>query len=288
MTLTNFIPAVWSARLLSNLHKALVYGGPNIVNHDYEGEISAFGDSVKINSIGAITVFDYTKNTDMPAAETLTDAQRTLVIDQAKGFNFQLDDVDKAQTKPKVMDEAMQEAAYALRDVADQFIAAKYVDADAGNLLGSTGSPVSIAAVADAYDNLVKLGVLLDNANIPSEGRFAVVPPWYEGVMLRDQRFVSFGTDANRGTLENGVIGRAAGFTISKSNNVPNTAGSLHRIIAGHRMAWSFADQVNSVEAYRPERRFGDAVKGLHLYGGKTVRPKALAVLTANNGIAGG
>ena len=39
MALTNFIPEIWSARLLQNLHKSLVYGQPGIVNRDYEGEI---------------------------------------------------------------------------------------------------------------------------------------------------------------------------------------------------------------------------------------------------------
>ncbi|MFK5283279.1 hypothetical protein ACI3PL_27275, partial [Lacticaseibacillus paracasei] len=59
-------------------------------------------------------------------------------------------------------------------------------------------------------------------------------------------------------------IGEAAGFTIFKSNNVPQTSGTKYKIIAGHRSAWNLAEQIVSVEAYRPEKRFGDAVKGLH------------------------
>lgn len=281
MSLNQFIPQVWSSRLLDNLHKAQVY--PQIANTDYEGEISGAGDTVKINSIGAVTVFDYTKNTDHPAAETLTDAQRSLLIDQSKGFNFQIDDVDKAQQKPKVMDAAMMEAAYALADVTDQFIAAKYVDADAGNLIGSTGSPTSITTAALAYNTLVDLGTLLDDANVPTDNRSVVVPNWYEALLRKaGSDFVSFGTDPSQARLRGEPVGEAAGFLLYKSNNVPQTAGTKYRVIASHKSAISFADQISDVEAYRPERRFADAVKGLHVYGAKVVRPTAMAVLTCN------
>jgi hypothetical protein len=288
MSLDNFNPEVWSQELLANLHKAHVYGSPGVVNTDYEGDIRSAGDTVRINSIGAVTVFDYTKNSDMSAPETLTDAQATLVVDQAKAFNFAVDDIDKAQQSPKVMAAAMGEAAYALRDAADTYVAAMYTQAAAGNLIGSTGSPVTVtdpvtASNKLAYAYLVDLGVKLDEANVPSEGRFAIVPPWYEGLLLLDNRFVGYGGAAQDARLVNGQIGRAAGFDIYKSNNVPYAAGPIkYRITAGHPMAWSFAAQITSVEAYRPEKRFADAVKGLYVYGAKVVKPAALAVLTAN------
>ena len=85
MTLSNFIPSVWSARILETLNKAHVYTG--LMNRDYEGEISALGDTVKINSIGRVTIGTYTKNTDISSAETLTDAQTTLSINVARYFN---------------------------------------------------------------------------------------------------------------------------------------------------------------------------------------------------------
>ena len=77
-------------------------------------------------------------------------------------------------------------------------------------------------------------------------------------------------------------LGKAAGFTVLQSHNVPNTSGAKYKIIAGHQIAISYAEQINKVEAYRPEKRFADAVKGLHLYGAKLVRPGAIAVLTAD------
>ena len=82
--------------------------------------------------------------------------------------------------------------------------------------------------------------------------------------------------------LKNGEVGEAAGFSILKSNNVPNTTGEKYKIIAGHRIATTYVEQIVDMQTYQPEKRFGDAVKGLHVYGAKVVRPEALACLIAN------
>lgn len=280
MSLTNFIPQVWSAQLLISLKKSLVYGQPGVVNRDYEGEIRAYGDTVKINSIGAVTVGDYTRNTNLSDPETLTDATRTLVIDRSKFFNFQIDDLDKAQQNPKVMQQAMVEAAYALRNAADSYIAGLYTGVQAGNTIGNDTTP-KVPTKADAYEYLVDLGTILDENNVPEEGRWVVVPPWYHGLMLKDDRFIH-ATAQGDAVISNGVIGQAAGFTVLTSNNVPNTSGTKYKVIAGYSGALSYAEQINQVEGYRPEKRFADAVKGLHLYGAKLVRPEGIAVLTAN------
>lgn len=285
MGLQNFIANIWTARVLANLHKAQVYGQAGVVNRDYEGEIRAKGDTVRINAIGAVTVGDYTKDSNIGDPETLTDAQTTLVIDKAKYFNFQIDDVDKAQGNPAVMDEAMREAAYALSDAQDAIIAAAMAaGAHTSNLIGSTASPKQDLGTASVpYNYLVDLGVLLDQQNVPKSGRFAVVPPWFEGLLRKDVRFTGYGTPQQMDMLMNGIVGMAAGFRLLVSNNVPyTTTTTKFKIVAGHMIATSMAEQINSVEAYRPEKRFADAVKGLHLYGVKVVRPQALAVLTAD------
>ncbi|MCY8932512.1 phage capsid protein [Bacillus atrophaeus] len=282
MALNNFIPTLWSARLLYNLQKNLVYGQPGVINRDYEGEIKNLGDSVTINNIGRVSVGDYTKNADMDSPQTLDDQSRKLVITEMKYFNFQIDDVDKIQQNPKLMDEAMKEAAYALKNKADSFIASQYVNA--AHTIGSDSNVVS-PTKNDAYEYLVDLSVKLDEADVPEQGRWAVVPPWYEGLMLKDDRFVKAGNMSSEDRLMNGVVGQAAGFLILKSNNAPVSTPEggteNHKIIAGHNIAWSYADQAAQVEAYRPEKRFADAVKGLHLYGAKVTRPEALAVLSA-------
>lgn len=299
MSLDNFIPTVWSNKLLVNLNKSLRYAQEGVVNRDYEGDIAAFGSTVKINAIGRVTVGDYSKNTDMGAPQTLTDAQSVLTISQQKFFNFQIDDVDQAQQNPKVMARAMVESAYALANTADQFVAAQYVDISASNYVGGgtdtnplelyptvDASPrVNAVGQSQAYEAIVDASTVLDENDVPEDGRWVVVPPWVEGQLLKDQRFVSFGTGDNRATLENGVIGRVAGFTVLKSNNVPVTTNGdgtkVYHIVGGHNMMWSYAEQVSEIDAYQPEKRFGDAVKGLHLYGAKVVRPNAGTVIAA-------
>jgi hypothetical protein len=281
MSVESFIPTVWAGGLLAGLHKNLVFAQPGIVNTEYEGTITKQGDQVKINFIGSINVFDVESNADIPDPEPLSTAATTLLIDQAKGFNFAVDDVDKVQAKGDTIETAMGEASYGVRDKADSYIAGFYTQASAANLLGDDVTPI-VPTADTAYDYLVDLSVLLDQSNVPSGGRWCVLPPWYHGFLLKDKRFVQTGTVAGDTTRANGEVGEAAGFRILKSNNIRNTSGTKYKIMAGYPGAISYADQIVTVEAYRMEKRFSDAVKGLHVYGSKVVRPQGLGVLTAN------
>lgn len=278
----DFIPTVWAARLLVALEKALIYGQTNVSNRDYEGEIRKSGNTVKIASIGDVTVDDYTKDSDIADPEVLTDEEQTLLIDNAKYFNFYVDSVDRAQQNVNVLDEAMRRSAWSLREKADAFLAATMeAGVSAGNKIGTTTTP-KVPTKADAYEYLVDLGVLLDEANAPIDGRFVIVPAWFHGLLLKDERFVKAGTRRSDTAIANGEVGEAAGFTILKSNNVPNTTGAKYKIIAGHSIATAYVEQIVDVQTYKPEKRFGDAVKGLHVYGARVVRPTALAMLIAN------
>ncbi len=278
----DFIPTVWAARLLTALDSALIYAQPNVCNRDYQGEIREAGNSVKVASIGEVTIGNYAKDTDISAPEILTDAEQTMLIDQSKYFNFYVDSIDQAQQNVNVLDEAMRRASWSLRDVADSYLAGLMETAvPGGNTLGSIGTPLEPTS-DDAYESLVDLGVLLDESNTPIDGRFVVVPAWFHGLLLKDSRFVSSGSMRSDSALANGNVGEAAGFTILKSNSVPNDEGEAYKIIAGHSIATSYAEQIVDLQTYKPEKRFGDAVKGLHLYGGKVLRPSALAMIIAN------
>ena len=154
MAVTNFIPQVWSARLLAHLDKAHVL--TNLVNRDYEGEIRQYGDTVKITQIGDITIKDYVTNTDIDDPQELTTEQQLLVIDQQKYYAFQIDDVDAAQARASLADAAMQRAAYGLADVADRWLASLMAaGADEGNQLGSDAAPVALTADT-AYTYLLR------------------------------------------------------------------------------------------------------------------------------------
>lgn len=273
-----FIPEIWSATILASLKKSLVYAQPGVVNRDYEGEIRNGGDTVRIRSINRPTIGTYTKNSTTITPETLTDAQRALLIDQSKYFAFELDDIDAAQSPGGELAAALAEAAYGLRDLADSYVAGLYTGAQAANLV----STVAVTTGALAYTQLRKLKVKLDEANVPLEGRYAVVPPWYHGLLLEEDKFVRVDASGTAEGLRNGIVGRALGFDVMMSNNAPLITGDDYAVIAGHPSAISYAEQIVKVETFRPESAFSDAIKGLHVYGAKLVRPDALAVCTAS------
>jgi N4-gp56 family major capsid protein len=286
MTLDSFIPEIWSAEVQRQLEKFLVYGQAGIANRNYEGEITGAGDTVKINGIGPVTVKTYTKNTDIADPDTLTDAQTSLLINQQDYFNFQIDDIDKAQQRPKVMAAAMEEASYSMRDGIDQYIASLYTDASASNLIGTDGVPKvpnnTAGDASNVYNLIVDCAVKLTDSKVPMEGRWMVVPPWFYGRLLKEDLFISSERAGTGAGLRNGEIGKAAGFTILQSHNVPNTASTKYKVMFGTSRAITFANQIAKIEPYRVEKRFADAVKGLNVYGAKVIRPEALGVLTCN------
>jgi hypothetical protein len=234
------------------------------------------------------------KDVAMGAPQVLNDASQVLTITQAEAFHFAIDDIDKAQQKPKVMDAAMREAAFGLRDVCDRWLAGLMWPAiPAANTQGAVGAPIAIGYAAapelDPYLALLGMGRDLDEANVPTEGRWAIIPPWFHSYLLMDNRIVANGTPAGDARMLNGQVGYCAGFRLIMSNNVPNLPGAPAtewKIVAGTDLATSFAEQISEVEGYRPELRFADAMKGLHLYGARVVRPQALALLIANIGTA--
>lgn len=276
MAIANFIPEVWSAKLLVGLEKAHVYGAADVINRDYEGEISAFGDTVHITNLADPTIGDYTAHTDI-TIEDVDDADTILTINQSKYFAFEVDDIEKRQARGDVMNEQARKAAYKLKDVSDIHIAGLMAAGlDAGNLIAEQ----TISAAANkAYEVIVNLGVTLDNDNVPSDGRWVVVTPAFHGLLLQDSRFIAAGDADGASVRANGHVGRAAGFSIKVSNNAPNGpgAGAGKLIIAGYKGAVSFAEQIAKTEAARKEKGFADIVKGLHLYGAKVVRPTGLA-----------
>ena len=281
MSVATFIPTLWAARLLRQLERSHVYAQAGVVNRDYEGEIRQKGDTVRINTIGSITIGDYT-GADIGAPEELATTPQDLVITEAKFYNFKVDDVDKAQAAGQLMGPAVQEASYGLSDLLDVHVAAHYVNADAGNLVGTGAAAITIASPADAYDHLVELSVKLDEANVPEAGRSVIIPAWFAGMLAKDTRLI----DNVPGLVANGLVGMVDRLKVMRSNNVPvvtSTEGTprpVSKIIALHPLAISVAEQIVNSEAYRPQGLFADAVKGLHVYGSQTVRPEAIAVGT--------
>lgn len=270
MAITNFIPTVWSETLSSALEKQ--YIAVKNCNRSFEGDIKNMGDRVKINSIGTVSVFDYTKNTDMSAPATLDDSSVTLTINRAKAFNFQIDDVDKTQSKNNLLQAAMREAANAIADDADAYIYGLYGEATAANTITKAS-----VTYEDIIDLLISAREKLLSNNVNSNTETVLeVSPAVAALILKAKILQS--TD-NEDAMTNGYLGSFVGFDIYVSNNIVKDGSGNYKCFARTKRAIAYADQLNMVEAYRPEKRFADAVKGLHLYGAKLIYPDELVLL---------
>ena len=269
MAITNFIPTIWSETLYSELNKNFV--AVNHCNRDFEGEIKSKGSVVNICGIGDINIKDYTANTDMTTPQELEDSVTKLEINRAKFFNFQIDDINKAQASPKLMEAAMQKAAEAIANEADKYVFSLYNDAGTKLSYTMSGSDTLFGTILTAREALYENNVG-DNAEL-----FFEVSPKVASLILRDK---TFGGNFNTNALETGYLGSVFGCKIFVCNNISVTNNKLHHCIIRTKRAISFADQLSEVEAYRPEKRFADAVKGLHLYGAKVVYPKEMVSIT--------
>jgi hypothetical protein len=281
VAITRFRPQIWSGLLLAATEAKLVYGSPAVVNRDYEGEIQNGGDTVKITSISDPTIATYTPNSTTITPEELTDAQRNLVIDQSKYFAFKVDDVDAAQAKGAVIPQATERGGYGLAKTSDTTIAGLYTGVVSDNALGT----VAVTTGALAYTQLRKLACLLDEAEVPEDSRYCIARPWFWSLLLEETKFVDAAARGDGGqTLRTGWVGHVPtlGFDCYKSNQAPLSTGDDYVVQAGHPQAITFAQQINKVEAYRPESGFSDAIKGLHLYGTKLVRPDFIATCIAS------
>lgn len=293
MSVTSFIPEVWSKVILAALQKNLVYGSPMVVNSDYDGEIAGPGDAVHITQFGDPTISTYTPGGTI-TYQQLVDAGLTLYINQAKSFSFSIDDVDKRQAAGDMQSYLEGRAAYQMANVADQFVASLYTGAATANVLGATGSPLTPLPYAGATSHpadffvqvLEPAKVILDQANVPEEDRYMVCPPWAISLLSQTQAFVSV-TDMQgqpSETFQRGFAGRVSGFgNILKSNNVPQPvsggAGTgVWALQFGHPMGVTYGEQITETEALRLQTTIGDGVRGLHVYGALMTRPDTIGV----------
>jgi hypothetical protein len=97
----NFIPEIWSGKLIENFYDATVLAA--ISNTDYEGEIRNMGDTVNIRTQPNITIRDYVKGQNL-VVENPDKPKIQLVIDKGEYFACVEDDVDKVQSDVNLMD----------------------------------------------------------------------------------------------------------------------------------------------------------------------------------------
>lgn len=281
MAVTTFIPQVWERGLLRALRRTLIFGQPAIMTVRPAPSGAQQGDRVNIPFLGAVSTFDYVRNTPMPAPDILDTTQVQLLIDKAQAYNLLVDDIDQAQAAGDLLGPGRDEAAFQLNLAADTYAAATLVaGVDAGNVLGTTVSPIALTA-ANIYDQLVDLGTMLSNDLAPTLNRWAVLTPALHGLLAKSEQFTKASALGDQVAV-NGRVGRAAGFDIYETTGMPAPGGSAtNQLVAGVPGAVAWVDQINKTETIKTPDYFGDILRGLHVYGAKVYRPTLLAKIIA-------
>jgi hypothetical protein len=260
VALTQVFPSLWHARVYSKLEKSLVLGQSGIISREYEGDLSAAGDRVHIHAVNDPSVISYVPDTTTLSYPVLTDTRQTLVVDQFKEINYRVDDVHLRQMNANIVEEAASRSAYLLQNEVDTFLSGLYA--------GGTSFSFGSIAAGDIYDKMVDLSVQMDNADLPKEGRFAVVSPAMAGQLRKNTKFLT----AQPNVVLNNAVGRVAGIDILASRNLVANAvpvASTTHGIGGVSSGWAFVSQLQDAEALRLPDRHATGYRMLYIYGGK-------------------
>jgi len=281
----NFIPEIWSGKLIENFYDATVLAA--ISNTNYEGEIRRMGDTVNIRTTPEITIKTYVKGQTL-SVENPDKPKIQLVIDKGEYFACIEDDVDKVQSDVNMMDTWSKDASERMKIKIDQRVLTDILPdisgdnkgATAGRIsnnidLGTTGSPIAITKT-NVLDYIVDIGTVLDEANAPEGERFIVIPAKMAGMIKKSDLKDASLTGDNVSILRNGRLGMIDRFTVYMSHNL-NVSSGKFSIIAGHKLGFTFASQMTEMESIRAESTFGNIIRGLQVYGYKVVKPEALA-----------
>jgi hypothetical protein len=281
----NFIPEIWSGKLIENFYDATVLAA--IANTDYEGEIRQHGDTVNIRTTPEITIKTYVKGQTL-SVENPDKPKLQLIIDKGEYFACIEDDVDKVQSDIALMDTWSKDASERMKIKIDQRvltdilpgISALNKGANAGRIsgdidLGTTGSALAIDKT-NVIDLIVDMGTVLDEANTPEQDRFLVIPAKMAGYIKRSDLKDASLTGDSMTPLRNGRLGMIDRFTLYVSHNL-NVSSGKFSVVGGHKMGFTFASQMTNMETIRSETTFGNIIRGLQVYGYKVVKPEALA-----------
>lgn len=311
----NFIPSVWSAKLNAKFYNSTVFA--EIANTNWQGEISSMGDKVIIHTAPTITVSDYQVggaglNYQVPQADV-----QEMVIDKAKAFAFQINDVLEYQAKPNLLDMFSTDAGMQMKIAIDSTVlyntifsaAAANQGATAGAKsgaysLGVSGTPIAINATAgDAANVLTKIlqmASVLDEQNVPETERFLLIDPATRALLMNTNLAQAQFMGDSSSMVRNGKIGVIDRFTTYVTNQLPYAAANAtvwtsgdgnetsiaattnaakrRVIVAGHKSGITFASQITKMEQLRNQTDFGDFIRSLNVFGYKVVKPEALAV----------
>lgn len=274
MAITNFQQTIWSKKIQLQLDTIT-----SLKNHcDFEFERdSKNAKEVKILGVNRPTIKTYVPGTPLER-EAGTDSSQLLKLDQYKYFDFEVEDIDKAQSVPGLIEALTKEASLGLSEEGDKYVAG-LVNTNIGTL--SKAGKTDISSVTDGGISLIETGfkTLYENNCKPTDTFYLEInPEWY--TILRPE-IIALDTD-NSDLIKKGFVGRYSNALISIENllykGTYDSQADVTLCMLRTSKAIAFAGQIDKVEAYRPHDAFQDAVKGLYVFGAKIVRPEQLYV----------
>lgn len=272
-TVTNFQQTIWSKSILRSLEK--ITSLRNHCNFQYEKE-SKNAKEVKILSVNRPTIRTYVPGTPIQR-EGATDSSQTLMLNQYRYFNFEVEDIVKAQSVPGLMEALTDEAGKGLALEGDKYVAA-IVKADVESEAPTVSvSPTVIALTNKNAMESVEAGFATLYANdckVSDTFYLELAPTVFTTYR---QQLTELSTN-NPEILKKGAVGKINNAFVCIENCLPEGEGAHYNILRTDK-AIAFAEQIDKVEKYRPEDAFTDAVKGLYVFGAKIIRPKEIYVM---------
>lgn len=298
----NFIPELYSKKVLRNFYESTVFS--EITNTDYEGEIKSQGAKVIIRKTPVMTVNPYTIGQELVYEVPEADSTE-LNIDQAFYTAFQVEDVERVQADIELVNMFAKDAAERVKiSVSREVLAYMSTQAAADNqgatagvisgsvdlgLIAGAGASVTIDST-NAITKIVEINQVLDEADIPSENRWIVLPAWYCALLkLGDLRRADITGDGT-GVIRNGMVGMVDRTMIYQTNGLytatdGDTDTSTY-VLAGTKEASTFAAQVTKTDTLKIQNAFGEYWRSLFVYGRGVVQPTALVNMVCKPGAA--
>jgi len=288
-----YIPILFAGKTLEKFYAKTI--ATNISTTDYVGTIRNQGDRVIIRTIPNITIRDYKKGGNL-TLEHPESPSIEFSINRAKYYNFAIDDVDIKQMDMDYLSRFADDAAQQLKIVYDtEFLGTVYTQVDSantgatagkisGNLnLGTTGAPVDIGTTGNsAIEVIIRCWQVLDEQNVPEDGRFMVIPPAIMAKFMASDLRMAHQMGDSKSILRSGELGNVANFEFYTSNLLSkNTTDGAYHCIFGRKQASVFVMQLTKNEVYRPQNTFANAMKGLAVYDFKVIYPTLLGHLYA-------
>jgi hypothetical protein len=304
-----FIPTLWSGKLLAKFYQNTMLS--EIANTDYEGELKNQGDTIRIRLAPSISISDYTVGQNL-SYEVPTPIFQDMQVTKGKYFGVQVNDVLAYQSDMNLMNMFTEDAAKQLKIAIENEVffnnmvtegpAAANEGATAGAIsaaynLGTDVTPIDQATPENVLKGILRMSTVLDEQNVPEDGRWLVISPFDRHLLMQSNIAQAYFTGDAQSTIRSGKIGMLDRFTVYVSNLLPrgeagkalvaglsatSTGGAVSNakarrlMVAGTKAAMSFAMTVNKTEPLRNQTDFGDIVRGLAVYGRKTVKPEAL------------